>query len=247
MLDDSAAETTSARAPAASPGTTHRYTALLVCLLALMIVVPLFDKYSFGPMLTDLGGLIVMLAAVYAASHRRHHIWIASILGATALLIDGLWFAGAGELGAMLAAGALLWALFLGYVSVVILRDVLTARRVSVDIIRGALCGYLMLGLTCGAIYSMFETLQPGSFAASAPHPSFASFNLTRPAHAYLTFMYYSFVTLTTIGYGDITPVSAAARGLSVLEAIIGQFYIAVLVARLVSLQIIHSATDKHD
>jgi len=94
----------------------------------------------------------------------------------------------------------------------------------------GAVFGYFFIGLMWGFVFSVLESLQPGSFRVGGGQA--AELN---------KFMYYSFVTQTTLGYGDITPVTPPARSLSLLEAVIGQFYQAVLIARLVGLHIAQS------
>jgi hypothetical protein len=77
-----------------------------------------------------------------------------------------------------------------------------------------------------GLCFYLLEQAQPGSFLIGEQQ--------TDPSH----FIYYSFVTMSTLGYGDITPISSPARSLSVLTAVVGQFYIAVLIARLVGMHI---------
>jgi len=123
-----------------------------------------------------------------------------------------------------------LGALFLGYVTQILLRHVIQADRVDAEMIYGAIAGYLLLGVIWAMLYTVTETLQPGSFTLTATGD-------TRP---WDDLLYYSFVTLTTLGYGDVLPLSSRARSLAVLEAVTGVFYVAVLVARLVSLHILH-------
>jgi hypothetical protein len=85
---------------------------------------------------------------------------------------------------------------------------------------------YLLLGLVWGVIYATIEMHAPGSFAGTL-----------RLDERLSDWVYYSFVTLTTVGYGDITPLSMAARAVAMLEALVGQLYPAIIIARLVSLQ----------
>ena len=105
------------------------------------------------------------------------------------------------------------------------------------DTIVGGICVYLMLGILFGELCGLVEFLVPGSFAvAGLPLEEVA---VARADEArYSRFLYYSFVTLTTVGFGDVTPLSAPARSLAVLEAVTGQVYLAVFVARLVGLDI---------
>jgi len=90
----------------------------------------------------------------------------------------------------------------------------------------GAVCVFLLIGVIWAIAYTLLELLAPGSFAGQAAGP---------PAGWDSGWLYFSFVTLTTLGYGDILPVSGLARTLAYMEAVVGQFYVAVLVASLVS------------
>ena len=125
---------------------------------------------------------------------------------------------------------------FLLFVTIVVLRAVLRAARVTSEIVNGALCVYLLYGFFFASVYVALETIHPGSFAMSAtPHDAPG---LRR------ALLYFSYVTQTTMGYGDITPVTPLARSLATVQAITGQLYLAVLVARLVALQIVHQERE---
>jgi hypothetical protein len=110
------------------------------------------------------------------------------------------------------------------------LRFMLRRGNIDSERIFAALNVYLMIGLICGVVFSIFEEQWPGSFAI---HSSFVhgSKNVLLE-HG----IYFSYVTLGTLGYGDIIPISGPARALAVVEAIGGQMYLAVVVARLVGL-----------
>ncbi len=120
-----------------------------------------------------------------------------------------------------LLAGLVVWRTYTG---------VMRPQRAVGDRIVGAICVYLMIGLAWAKVYETLEAVVPGSFGFPAhTHPSTVSL-----AH----FTYLSFVTLTTLGYGDITPTTAVARTLAWLEAVTGQLYLAITVARLVALSL---------
>lgn len=113
------------------------------------------------------------------------------------------------------------------------LKQVIFGTEINANRLVGAICVYLLLGVIWALAFSFIELISPSSFAGVEQDA----------AHGWkATWVYYSFVTLTTLGYGDILPLSAAARSVAYLEAIVGQFYIAVLVAGLVSAYI----SDKH-
>jgi hypothetical protein len=108
-----------------------------------------------------------------------------------------------------------------------ILLDLFRAGRgITADRLRGAACAYLLMGLAWALAYRLIERFIPGSFAGLA---AIEADGMETPQ-----MVYYSFVTLTTLGYGDITPVRPLAETLSFLEAFVGQFYLTVLVAFLV-------------
>jgi hypothetical protein len=126
--------------------------------------------------------------------------------------------------------------LFLVFTLVSLLGAVIRAERVTHDTIYGALSVYLLTAIAWAAVYLLLVTIQPNAIAMDAAR---------HPNHTMDWFdcVFYSFVTLTSLGYGDIVPLTAQARSLSVLEAVSGIMYVAVLIARLVG---IHSAVKSH-
>lgn len=116
-----------------------------------------------------------------------------------------------------------------------ILVDVLAAERIVFDLVCGALCVFVLIGMGWANVYQLIERLSPGSFVVD-----YARYHIDAGADPFASvglFTYYSFITLTTVGYGDIVPTSALARWLVWLQAVAGQFYMAVFVARLIGLQ----------
>ena len=102
-----------------------------------------------------------------------------------------------------------------------------SSREVSGDTIKGAVSVYLLIGLLWTLFYMTVDRFDPGAFSMSVSGEK-------------LNLFYYSFVTMTTLGYGDIVPVNRLARNMAVIQAVLGQMYIAILVARLVGLHIVH-------
>jgi len=103
----------------------------------------------------------------------------------------------------------------------------------ALGVIRGAVAAYLLLGLTFAFAYEMITLKWPDAF-------TFANARPTMPDALISHFVYFSFVTLTTLGYGDVTPNHPIARSLVTVEALIGQLFPAILLARLVSLELLH-------
>lgn len=136
---------------------------------------------------------------------------------------------------ALRVAGQLAGVLFYGFVAYVIFTHVVRSRVVVADTLYGAASVYLLLALVWALGYAVLETFQPAAFSA---------------AHSPLAwddFVYFSVITLTTLGYGDILPATPAARSLVMLEVIVGVFYTTVVLARLVGLYIAQSTAARVD
>jgi hypothetical protein len=178
---------------------------------------------------------VVLLSAVFAVSRTRTTEIIALLLAVPASIVGGLqaWFAGDG----LALAGHLLGVLFLGYAVTLILKFLFVGRRVSSDMICASLCVYLLLGILWALAYSMLHVLDPASFAFSFAENGEAELMRFGGERTFIA-IYYSFVTMSTLGYGDIVPISAPARACATFQAIVGQLYLAVLVARLVGMHV---------
>ena len=119
---------------------------------------------------------------------------------------------------------------FYAYIAVGIIRHVLRDRTVTMDAIAGAACAYMLLGMVWMHLYLLIELAHPGSFDIPAGF-------LVR-GDPTIALGYFSFVTLTTLGYGDIHPSTAAAAGFCAVEALVGQLYLAITIARMVGLEL---------
>ncbi len=168
----------------------------------------------------------LMLASGVAVASAERWLFVLTVLMAVATLAVrwAVWFSPPGALGAwpdfVACATVLLF-------SLVILRQVIRPGAVTVARVLGAIAVYLLLGIGWASAYQVAEHFFPGSFVSTTARP--VSVN---------DWMYFSFVTLTTVGYGDIVPIHRVARSLATCEALAGQLYLAVLLARLVSLQV---------
>src|SRR3954451_10987054 len=210
----------------------RRFGVLLVILAVLLAGPPVL--LGFGLPAAWFDGLMALLlvAAILSLCFERHQRLFALLLGIPTVLLSLGGHALPGGAGVpVLFAGHLCEVLFLLGASVLIVKSLFGAPAMTFDSALGAVCGYLFLGLGWAVLYSMIEGSRPGSFEISPKLVTGGE--LARPLPHVLT--YYSFVTLTTVGYGDISPVSPATRTLVWMEAITGQFYLAVIVAGLVS------------
>jgi len=141
----------------------------------------------------------------------------------------------------LLLVATICWLLFFAFVSWTQLRGVLHHRVVTSETIAMSISVYLLLGLSWGLLYVVLFLLDPGSFNLGAHAPGSAD-PVRDWGHIFPTFLYFSLTTISTIGFGDITPLSLRARYAAVAEGITAQFYLAILVARLVGMHMSRSA-----
>jgi hypothetical protein len=183
---------------------------------------------------------VMVLAAVNAVSESRRSLSIALALAVPAILfyIVGLF----SDHAEVLAWRYGLTVAVLGYAIAAILRFLFVPQRVNANLICGSICAYLLLGVLWANVYSLIEVVEPGSFRFTLSTETEKPVMQFEGGDASFA-VYYSFITLTTLGYGDVIPRSAPARLLAALEALTGQIYLAVLVARLVGLHVAHAET----
>jgi ion channel len=205
---------------------------LLMALLALLLLYPFFASRVMAHVLWDICSSAILLLGIYAISHVRRHVAIAAVLGL--IVLGTRWSGYVIDNDGLLLVNYGLGVIFFTFTACLLLADVLRKGAVTADKIYGALCVYLLIGLTWGFMFLTLEGVQPGSFLLGQARLS----GIEKDPAA---LVYFSFVTLSTVGYGDITPLSPPARAFAFMEAIIGQIYLAVLVARLVGLHIASS------
>ena len=183
----------------------------------------------------DLIVIVTLFSAILAVSRRRSVTVSGAILAVLALGIT--WGAELYDIKALSVASDSFMAIFFGFVACMILYDLLTTKGVTSDTIIGSICAYMLIGATWTFFYSLTELLVPDSFTLAVSGQEISSEALIHSRN-YPLFMYYSFVTLCSLGYGEMIPIKPAARMLATGESIIGQFYMAVFVARLISMYI---------
>ncbi|HEU0209747.1 MAG TPA: potassium channel family protein [Candidatus Udaeobacter sp.] len=208
---------------------------LLVVLVVFFTCAPFVEEMRGGNLILSVLFSMVLLAAVLAVAKRKRVLIIAIILVIPAIV--GRWI-NHFRPDMIHPAVFLVFALvLLAFVIAHMLRFILRAPVVNVEVLCASISVYLMLGLIWSIAYWLVDDLTPGGAF---------SFNTIRGAETMngFTGFYFSFITLSTVGYGDITPVSRIARWLAAMEAMTGLLYVAVLIARLVSL---YSATKPDD
>ena len=206
----------------------HRYGFLFYSLLLTLIAVPIVKTFGLSSELLLLQALVGvnLLAAILPLETKKNHLVLSVILVVAIILRVGSLRAGHATL---LTASHILWTSIALYGVFGALRFVLRASAVTVEHLYAALSAYLLAGLFLGVLYWAIEDVRPGSIMLAGAGLSPQSFKLTEG-------IYFSFITLATVGYGDIIPGNDVVRGLAIVEAIAGQFYLAVMIARLVSL-----------
>ncbi len=208
---------------------------LLVWLLVYLVVGP-FIKGRHTQIILSTSMSLVLFFAVYAINTKSKLFkYVLGLMGATLFLywLDMLEIVSFSRI-----ASRIIMAIYIGMLIYSFSHYVLTARKVTSRLISAALCLYLLTGTLWGIIYDMLETLIPGSYRGELLT------NSTSIPEQFQHFQYFSFVTLTTLGYGDILPQTEGAAALCQTEAIIGQFFMAVLVARLVGIQVSQQFSD---
>jgi hypothetical protein len=213
-----------------------RYSAveLLVSLVLLIVASPFLESIPNGDLVEVVLISVMMVLAVMAVGGRRRVLAIALLLVIPALAAK--W---GNHLRPQMAPPEIYLAtsaVFFLYVIANLLRFILRAPRVDANVMCAGVAGYLLLGLLWIPAYLLVAQVSPAAFTIS-PAPG------ADPAMRGFNAFYFSFITLTTVGYGDILPVSKVARMLAVMEAITGVFYMAVLISRLVS---VYSSAQPH-
>ena len=227
----------------------HRFDILLLALVLLMVAAP--TVYAVWPTRHPLLAHVIMLlvfgatllSAVLAACQSRR-----TVIFALSLAVPGYGLDAMGlllEHDGLAAFGHVFETAFMAYTIVVILRFIFAGDRVSLNVIWASLCVYLLLGVLWANVYSLWDIIEPGA----SFHFSFVDGDqreLMRLGGRQSVYpLYYSFITMTTLGYGDIVPVTGATRMMAAAEALTGQLYLAVLVARLVGMHIAQSMAKR--
>lgn len=209
--------------------TRHKFTFLLAALVLLLIIAPLVEDTSAGAALFTIGITAVFITGVIANREQR---WIFRAALAVAFFAIPISWAALFASSSPLDLGQyVIVILFCGMTAAMILVAVMRQYMATAQAVVGAICVYLLIGLTWAMIYSAIEYVEDEPFAF--PEHRWKDVGVKHTAFSQLT--YFSFVTMSTLGYGDITPRTALAETACWMQAIVGQLYIAILIARLIS------------
>ena len=225
--------------------TRFKFRTLLIFLFLLAVIDPVLKQFGkVGLNFLDVLFTISLLTALYSISGNR------KILLSGILLIAPIFFLGWTDFaknefyqGLVIYTFAMA---FFGFVAGSILIHIVAEESVTMDLIYGSACVYFLIGFVWAIGYGLIELLIPGSFSVGG-HVLTRIDYLNQYGFLNDNLSYFSFITLTTLGYGDILPLSPPAKSAASLEAIVGQLYIALLVARLVGLHTSQSMARKRE
>lgn len=204
----------------------YRFRILLASLLLLLAIAPLTVALADSNLFFGIALSLVILSGLLSMQRERILLGIALLLGVPILI--SRWVSLLLPTIPYNLIQVLIPILFFVFFTGFLLRCVVMCDEVTSDVIAGALSVYLFLGLTWSLIYQGLAMVNPAAFSVGSAIASTGPLDMT-------DFLYYSFITLATVGYGDITPVAPVAQSFAYAEAVTGVIYIAVLVSRLVS------------
>jgi len=224
----------------------RRHTAMLCAIVTFIAVRPLIGDSAVATVTFSAALVALMVVALFAVridelvgeestlrAERRRRGIIGGALAVTAIVLRVASVYGASQ--TITPLFDLSWMAFLAFITWNELRALLRQKEITGESISMAISVYLFLGITWSLLYDVIYQFQPGAFALNG-----TASPLVAPGHpVYPVLAYFSFITLTTIGYGDIAPVTLQARYAALAEGVMGQFYLAILVARLVSMQLV--------
>jgi len=208
------------------------YLSFLLCMLLLVVFVlyPLSDRGRFGGVVLQSVFSLILISGAALIANRPGVMVLALLLAGGTAAVE--WIRLFRPSRGLNVLGISLWILFCSMLAAVIMVRVFRKGRINLYRIQGALCVYLLLGVIWSGAYRLVVQFDPAAFSlpASTADEGLMSSSL----------VYFSFATLTTLGYGDVTAVHTAARSLALLEALTGQLFPAVLIARLVAMEVVH-------
>jgi hypothetical protein len=203
----------------------HRIVLLLITILCFIIGGPFVDEIFRLEFISDILLTTVFIFAIYAISLEKKYIYIGLLLAAPMFI--SIWISHLVKSLKLFAIGELFGALFAGFVISLLVKFIFREKEVTKEVIFAAVVVYLLIGITWSFLYFILDFFYPGSFS----FPEITSPNVYR-------YLYFSYVTLTTLGYGDVAPLTNKGGSLVILEAVIGQIYLVVIVAWLVGMHV---------
>lgn len=207
---------------------------LIMIVLVTFVLPPLGSLGIIGRVIFDIFFSLLLISGIVSMSERKKVFVIAAVSAMIALVFR--WTDSVAPFPVLDVLDQLTTISCNILFCIIILTRVLKKGPVTFHRIQGAVAAYLLLGLTWAHAYGLIEYLMPGSFAGNVVGSG-----------RFSSWTYFSFVTLATLGYGDISPVHPVARSLATAETITGQLYLAILIARLVSQELYYRTSKEVD
>ena len=213
-----------------------RYLNLLVVIVGMMIIAPFTARSPALRTVNNIVLTLVLLSVVNTVKRQRATFLIGLVLGVPWVLLA--WLRLIESLAVPPTILSLTSMIFDGYIIFILLRHIIRAKKVTADILYGAVSVYILLGIFFASLYFFLDAITPGELFIYAGAD--AGYDITDP----LGIFYFSFVTLTTLGYGDIQPAADVSKIFAILEAMTGVLYFAALIGRLIGLYVAQSGND---
>ena len=214
-----------------------RYLNLLVVIVIMMILSPFTARAPYLRMLSNIVFTLVLLSVVYTVKQNKKIFIAGLVLGIPWVL--AAWMHLLNPVAVDPAILALTSIVFDGYIIFVLLRHIIRTNEITADIIYGAVSVYILLGIFFTSIYMFFDAI------TQTPLFAYAGADLAVESIETSKLFYFSFVTLTTLGYGDIRPIADLSRTFAVIEAMTGVFYSAALIGRLIGLYVAQNSKSE--
>ena len=193
-------------------------------IMALLVLGPILEPFVAIRILIDVFLTAIVLSMLYIATYKNRLVQIGRLLAI--IMLISLWLKYFFNYEVFAATSMMIGVLFTLVVTAHTLAFIIKSETVTREVIYAAMVVYLLGAQLWALVYTFLDLIDP------------ASFNLPQGQSDFLIFEYYSFVTLTTLGYGDITPLTKVAKAFSVLEAVVGQLYLVVVVAWFVGMRV---------
>jgi voltage-gated potassium channel len=208
------------------------YGFLLVCLFFFIAGIPVIENFFELRIIIAIMFSLISISAIYTVT-RQKSLFITSAFLFLPLIICIWWDYISNNIFSQSSYSAFN-IIFLSFITYHIFISTFRAKIVNRNVIHGAIVVYLLIGFLWSFIYALLDTLHPGSFS-----------HMNEKIFGHRPFVYFSFVTLTTLGFGDITPQTPLAQSFTILEAIIGQLYLIIQVSWLVGLYVAHTREQR--
>lgn len=204
----------------------------MASIFILLILSAILEGHKYGYLVLNTTSTVVFILGIYAAGSNKRNVIILILLGLPWFLSEWIFTKSPETIFASV--------LFFFFITGTLIEHILHSDEVSTDTLYGAVCVFLLLGLLWASIYGFLEYISPGIIFVKNNADAVNYLNSNE-------IIYYSYTTLTTLGYGDITSLTPEGRIISVLEAIVGQLFLAFLVARLVAIYTANALRRKSD